>query len=61
MLQHKVADWLLFSTLRRRFGGRASCRWAEPVWPTINLFFNAGLNTGYGLTETNATVSARAR
>lgn len=61
-LQHKVADWLLFSTLRRRFGGRVrflpvgGARLADE----INLFFNAaGLNIkcGYGLTETNATVS----
>lgn len=58
-LQFKLA---LFSTLRRRFGGRVrflpvgGARLADE----INLFFNAaGLNIkcGYGLTETSATVS----
>ena len=61
-LQFKLADKLLFSTLRRRFGGRVrflpvgGARLADE----INLFFNAaGLNIkcGYGLTETSATVS----
>ena len=61
-LQHKIADRLLFSTLRQRFGGRVrflpvgGARLADE----INLFFNAaGLNIkcGYGLTETCATVS----
>lgn len=60
--QFKLADKLLFSTLRQRFGGRVrflpvgGARLADE----INLFFNAsGLNIkcGYGLTETCATVS----
>jgi long-chain acyl-CoA synthetase len=61
-LQHKIADKLLFSTLRNRFGGRVRFLpvGGARLSDEINQFFNAaGLNIkcGYGLTETCATVS----
>ncbi len=60
--QHKLADKLLFSTLRHRFGGRVRFLpvGGARLSDEINQFFNAaGLNIkcGYGLTETCATVS----
>lgn len=62
MVQHKIADKLVFTKLRDVFGGRARffpCSGAK-LDDEVNLFFQSvgiHLKYGYGMTETVATVS----
>ena len=61
-LEYAVADMLIFSKLRERFGGnmRLFCSGGAPLDKTINEFFwiiGIPIMEGYGLTETSPAVT----
>jgi long-chain acyl-CoA synthetase len=61
-LQYSIADRLVFSKIRERFGGRMKlfCCGGAPLDKTINEFFwiiGIPVFEGYGLTETSPAVS----
>jgi long-chain acyl-CoA synthetase len=61
-LKHSLADRLIFSKIRARFGGRMKlfCSGGAPLDKTINEFFwviGIPIFEGYGLTETSPALS----
>jgi long-chain acyl-CoA synthetase len=61
-LKHSLADRLIFSKIRARFGGRMKlfCSGGAPLDKTINEFFwviGIPIFEGYGLTETSPAIS----